>query len=199
MLRAEFWSFRGRGVEHSFLKVHLWQGCNWIFLVTLESIGMSCVCAFHQATGWSLSLLTVGRHTYSWVLELFLSWIVGITLPIQLTCSFYNPDRCSVHLLLEARLCDVMQAPVLHCCMLWLYCPDSQPSCFMMSLSSICSSTILLLMCSKTGFREESMTCFSEARMLVKSWRGQRSWLTSSRTVISLSLAREMPGGSVSC
>lgn len=55
-------------------------------------------------------------------------------------------------------------------------------------LSSTCSSSISVLMCSKTGFREESVTCFSEARMSVKSWRGRRSWLTSSKTLMSLSL-----------
>lgn len=50
------------------------------------------------------------------------------------------------------------------------------------------SSSILGLRCSKTGFRKEYVTCFSEARMLGKLCRGGRSWLTSSRTVMSLSL-----------
>lgn len=59
--------------------------------------------------------------------------------------------------------------------------------CWVRVQSSSWSWSISLLMCSKTSFREESVTCFSEARTSVRR-RGQRSWLTFSRTVMSMSL-----------
>lgn len=69
------------------------------FLATFESIGISCVCAFHQARG-SSSLLIAGRDTYSLLSESTLSSIFGISLPeaadlclfaVVMCCN--NPDR----------------------------------------------------------------------------------------------------------